>query len=138
MIATKATVKDLMTSQVIVAHTSHSFTQICRLFFELDIHHLPVLNDQNELIGIISSNDALKVFSFRVPQMDLITEERLNATFNVSDLMTPKPISVDPNTSILQAAKLFDEHNIQSLPVVEGGKMVGILTTKDLIRAMAS
>ena len=58
MIATKATVKDLMTSQVIVAHTSHSFTQICRLFFELDIHHLPVLNDQNELIGIISSNES--------------------------------------------------------------------------------
>ena len=61
-------------------------------------------------------------------------EETINQHLSVGELMTPAPISVPGSLPVKEAAELFSSHNFQSLPVVEEGKLVGIITTRDLIK----
>ena len=131
------TVADIMSKNVLFAHTGQSFTQLCRLFFEMDIHHLPVADERGQLIGILSTNDVLKAYSRKVPTLQRADEEMLNENITIYDLMTQNPISVAPGTAIKEAARLLFTHNIQSLPVVEGEKVVGIVTSRDIIRHLA-
>ncbi len=138
MIQTTITVGDVMTKNVLFAHVNHSFTQLCRLFFEMDIHHLPVLDEKGQLVGLLSASDVLKTFSFKVPMLSSCDEASLNKAISIYDLMTPNPLSITPESSISEAAFLFNKNNIQSLPVVEGGQVVGIITTRDVIRFVAT
>ncbi|MCB9267619.1 MAG: CBS domain-containing protein, partial [Lewinellaceae bacterium] len=64
-------------------------------------------------------------------------EAMLNENITIYDLMTQDPVSVPPGTTLKEAAQLLALHNIQSLPVVEGEKVVGIVTSRDLIRYLA-
>lgn len=137
MITAAATVADIMSKNVLFAHTGQSFTQLCRLFFEMDIHHLPVADDKGRLIGILSANDVLKAYGRKVPTLQRADEAMLNENITIFDLMTQNPISVPPHTTLKEAAQLLSGNNIQSLPVVEGDKVVGIITSRDLIRYLA-
>ena len=137
MITAAATVADIMSKNVLFAHTGQSFTQLCRLFLEMDIHHLPVADDKGRLIGILSANDVLKAYGRKVPTLQRADEAMLNENITIFDLMTQNPISVPPHTTLKEAARLLSGNNIQSLPVVEGDKVVGIITSRDLIRYLA-
>ncbi|MCB0596665.1 MAG: CBS domain-containing protein [Lewinellaceae bacterium] len=137
MITATATVADIMSKNVLFAHTGQSFTQLCRLFFEMDIHHLPVADEMGKLIGILSTNDVLKAYGRKVPSLKRADDAMLNEHITIYDLMTQDPISVPPGTTLKEAAQLLATHNIQSLPVVEGQKVVGIVTSRDLIRYLA-
>ena len=137
MITATATVADIMSKNVLFAHTGQSFTQLCRLFFEMDIHHLPVADEMGKLIGILSTNDVLKAYGRKVPSLKRADDAMLNEHITIYDLMTQDPISVPPGTTLKEAAQLLATHNIQSLPIVEGGKVVGIVTIRDLIRYLA-
>ncbi|MCO6475901.1 MAG: CBS domain-containing protein [Phaeodactylibacter sp.] len=137
MITAIATVADIMSRNVLFAHTNQSFTQLCRLFFEMDIHHMPVADDKGKLIGILSTNDVLKAYGRKVPTLQRADEAMLNENITIFDLMTPDPVSVPPDTTLKEAARLLSTNNIQSLPVVEGEKVVGIVTSRDLIRYLA-
>ncbi len=132
-----STVADIMSRNVLFAHSSHSFTRLCRLFFEMDIHHLPVVDDSAHLIGIISANDVLKAYGRKLPALGSADEDTLNGNITVFDLMTSDPICVAPEASLGEAAVLLAENNIQSLPVVEEGRVVGIITSRDLVRHLA-
>ena len=138
MITATATVADIMSKNVLFAHTGQSFTQLCRLFFEMDIHHLPVADEMGKLIGILSTNDVLKAYGRKVPSLKRADDAMLNEHITIYDLMTQDPISVPPGTTLKEAAQLLATHNIQSLPVVEGQKVVGIVTSRDLIRYLAN
>lgn len=135
MISTNVTtVGQLMSSPVLCAHLNQRITQLGRLFFELNIHHLPVIDAQGALIGILSASDVLKALISKVPQMESPDEDTINRHLSVGELMTPNPVSVPGSMPVKEAAELFSSHNFQSLPVVDEGKLVGIITTRDLIK----
>lgn len=127
-------VGDVMSKNVLFAHLNHSFTELCRLFFELNIHHLPVVDDAGKLIGIISANDVLKAYGRRIPTLEKADEATLNQQIRIEDVMTPNPVSVSPGASLKEAAEKLTANNIQSLPVLTGDKVVGIITSRDLVR----
>lgn len=137
MISSTTTVADIMSKNVLFAHTNQSFTQLCRLFFEMDIHHLPVVDEEGLLIGILSANDVLKAYGRKIPSLQNASEDMLNKNITIFDLMTQNPISAAPETTLKEAAHLLAANNIQSLPIVEGKKVVGIVTSRDLIRYLA-
>jgi acetoin utilization protein AcuB len=89
-----------------------------------DIHHLAVM-ENGELIGVISERD---LGGRRGPSV------RRGQT--VLDLMTPHTITAKPDASIKQAANLLRGHVIGCLPVVENGKLLGIVTTSDLLELL--
>lgn len=127
------TVGQLMSSPVLCAHLNQRITQLGRLFFELNIHHLPVIDARGLLIGMLSASDVLKAFIAEIPKLERADEDTINQNLTVAEIMTPDPISVTESTPVLEAAGIFKSHNFQSLPVVENGKLVGIITTRDLI-----
>ncbi len=134
MISTNTSVASIMSSNVLVAHIDYNFTEISRLFLQMDIHHLPILGANERLIGVISSNDVLKAYNQHITSLKATDEKTLNETFSLFELMTSNPISIAPGTTVGEAAKNFTENNIHCLPVVEGGKVVGIVTTRDIVR----
>jgi CBS domain-containing membrane protein len=134
MTYTDIKVAEIMTKNILVAHEGASFTEICRLFFEMHFHHLPVLNGAGELMGIISSNDLLQVMSQRMLLKKGVNTKDLNDNIGLEEMMTKDPIVVDAEATVEEAALLLRKHQIHSLPVVRDGKVSGIVTSTDLVK----
>lgn len=127
-------VGDLMSRNVLTGYVKNSFTYTLRLFSELPFHHLPIVNVKRELIGMISSNDIMKLLTVQLAMLNDFTEDALNNAVDISEIMSADPITVSPETTIKEALFLFCEHKIHALPVVEEKQLVGILTTNDLLK----
>ena len=133
-----STVAEVMKKNVLVIRESMSFTEAFRLFTQMKIHHLPVLNDEGKIIGMLSTNDMMRAIGYRLPALREVSEQKLNATFSIGELMTPQPITIRPDADLNRAVDLFSKHHIQSLPVIDNGNLEGILTSHDLIDYLAT
>jgi CBS domain-containing protein/gamma-glutamyl:cysteine ligase YbdK (ATP-grasp superfamily) len=89
------------------------------------IHHVPVENEQGEVVGIISSADILKYYTKRI--------EGEGVEVTVSDIMTKNPTTVHPDTFTVDALKIMRKHNLGCLPIVNGKKLIGIITEFDFV-----
>lgn len=132
------TASDIMSKNVIVAHSNLTFTQLCRLFFEMKIHHLPILDESEQIIGIVSANDALKAYSYYVPTLATSDDATVNAQVKIEDIMTEHPRVASPDLPVEAIAKLFTVEKIHSLPIIENSKLVGIVTSNDLLKVLAN
>lgn len=117
-------VSSLMTTELVTVMASTSLADAKSLFAKHHIHHLPVVSPEGNLVGIFSLTDLLKV-------TDILT-----ATTTVGGLMTSHLAKLEPSDNIRTAANVFALNRFHALPVVEGKKLVGILTTLDLIKLM--
>ncbi len=132
-------VSAIMTLKPVVATQFHNFSQVLRLFTEFPVHHLPIVDGNNKLIGIISSNDLPKVFlnlSKRDEKVALDLDV-IDAAINLADIMTPNPVIITSSDTIETAAKIFGDAKFLALPVVDNGELVGILSIKDVMSYMA-
>lgn len=111
---------DMMKSKVITAQESDSAALVIQMMKWNNIHHLPVLNDVNELSGLLSWTD---VTHFKGG--DEIYEK------SIRDLMTEDLITINPDAHLDNAKELMSKHQINCLPVVVGKALVGILTSND-------
>lgn len=137
--STSTPVSTIMTLSPVVATTATKFSQVLRLFTEFPVHHLPIVDDNNDLIGIVSSNDLSKVFVNLFNRTEKITMEAGNVDreVNIADIMTRNPYTIRSSDSIHTAAKIFADKKFLSLPVVDNNKLVGILSAKDIIGYIA-
>ena len=88
------------------------------------LHHVPVENEEGEVVGMISSGDILKYYCKKDDSDEELT---------VNDIMTHDPITVAPDTFTVEALKLMRKHNMGCLPVVKNKKLIGILTEFDFV-----
>ena len=100
------------------------------------IRHAPVLDARGALVGIVSDGDLRQV----IPDPAVLEEFRgLGKTLNLRPLrlvMTWKPITVKPSTGIREAAQLMHANTIGALPVVDQGRIVGMLTGSDVLKTL--
>ncbi|MFZ1128984.1 CBS domain-containing protein [Methanoregula sp.] len=113
-------VKDYMTSDVVNVDIPGNRDDVLKILKRTGISGVPVLKNK-KLVGIITRKDLL-----RKPE-----ETQLGL------LMTSKPITIEPDTDIHEAARLLVTHRIRRLPVVEDNKLAGLLSVADLIHAIA-
>lgn len=131
-------VSEIMSNNIIVANESHKFSQVCRLFLEFSLHHLPVVNSENKVIGIISSSDALRIYCYESPIIGTTDPDVLDSKLPLSGMMTTNPFTINTDDTIGYAAEMMVKHGVQSLPVVnESGTIVGIVTSRDLVKEFA-
>jgi acetoin utilization protein AcuB len=86
------------------------------------IRHLPVLDD-GRVVGILSDRDLRRAMTGRPDET------------TVADVLTADPVTVGPDDRVETAARLLVEHDVGCVPVVAGGRLVGIVTASDLLRA---
>lgn len=96
------------------------------------IRHLPVVDADERLVGIVTDRDLRQV-----PFVPVSAGRAVPVGLPVERIMTAAVISVRPEADLFEAARLMHEHKIGALPVVENGRLVGILTEIDLLRALA-
>ncbi len=112
-------VRNRMSRKVITVGPQHSVAEARTLLHRHGIRQLPVLRSQR-LVGIITDRDLRGAAS---------------TAKTVADLMTSKPIVIGPDASVDEAAGQLSKHKIGALPVVEGTKLVGILSSSDVLDA---
>jgi CBS domain-containing protein len=143
--------KDIMNKNVITVHTTATIAEIAKILVDNDISGVPVVDDKGSLAGIVSEGDLLhKETGPRLPDFINILGaviyfngvERFNEDFKklmagqASSIMTNKVIAVSEETEVDQIAKLMLQHGIKRIPVVRNGKIVGIISRKDIVRLL--
>jgi len=134
---------DLMTSEVVTVTPKTSLRDAAVLLTEKGISGMPVVNDANEVVGVLSEADIVVKAGGEVARNRLLgwlleadfgLEDKIRAE-TVGDAMTAPPVSISPKRRVHQAARLMVSENVNRLPVVENGKLVGIVTRADIVRA---
>jgi CBS domain-containing protein len=145
--------RDIMTKEVISVYPETEVAQAARLLLEHRINGLPVLDQEEHLIGIICQSDLIAqqkkipLPSFfilldsviQLPSIKNIEKELQKiAAITVQDAMTPNPVAVDPDTTLEDIATLMVKNNIHTLPVLDQGRLVGIIGKEDILRTLMS
>jgi len=145
--------RDIMTREVITVTPQTEIARAAHLLLEKRINGLPVVDGKGRLVGIVCQSD-LVVQQKRFPVPSLFTlldsliplktdknlehEIRKIAASTVADAMVKDPVTVEPETSLEDLATLMVEKNFHTLPVVEKGRLVGVVGKEDVLRTLIS
>lgn len=125
-------VKDWMTKEPLVVSPKTSVEEAIRTMRENRMRHLPVVETDDKVVGIVTQTDLLQASPSPVTSLSVWEINFLLAKMQVRDAMTPKVIVVEEECPLEEAALVMAEHKIGCLPVVRGRRLVGIITETDL------
>jgi CBS domain-containing protein len=143
--------KDIMKTELLSVTPETHVTEAAKILLEKHINGLPVVEAEGRLVGIICQSDLVaQQMKMPVPSLfnlldglipigspaNLEKEVRKIAAIKVSDAMSPNPVTVSPETSLEEVATLMVSKNFHSLPVLEHGKLVGIIGKEDVLRTL--
>jgi len=145
------TVKDIMKTDIISVSPETEITHATKLLLENHINGVPVIDKNEKIVGIICQSDVIaqqkklpipSFFSFLDGFISLSSMKNLEkevkkiSAVTVSQAMSSNPVTVGPDTSIEVVAALMVDSNYHTIPVVEGGKLVGIVGKEDILRTL--
>jgi len=131
-------IESIATKNVITVRTSDSLLTASKLLREKGIRHLPVVDAAGRLAGMLTDRDIKRASASEATSLEIHELLYLLDKLDVSKVMTKKPVSVTPQTPVSEAAALMVRHKIGCLPVVDGGRLAGIVTEIDMLRVLAS
>jgi CBS domain-containing protein len=132
-------VREVMTSPAVTVGPGTSLKQAIRMLDEHEITAMPVIDDAGHLVGVVSEADVLR----DSVQADRRVHERLveisapTVRLAVTDVMTHLPVAVAPDDDLSQAVELLVDTQVKSLPVVVSGRVVGMVSRRDVIGVLA-
>jgi CBS domain-containing protein len=142
--------RDIMTRDVCTIGTSTTVDQIATLLLNRRISAVPVMDAQGYVLGIVSEGDLLhraetgterrrSWWLQLVADPDTLAREYVKShALQAQDIMTPHVVSVSPDAALADVADILDSRAIKRVPVVEGGRLVGIISRADLLRALTA
>ena len=128
-------VKDFMTTDPIVLAPNDTLRRARQLMEEHRLRRFPVL-EEGALVGIVTDRDVRSAGMSSAVMQERRYVEYLLDRIQVGGIMTPHPITVTPETPLMEAASIILEKKIGGLPVVDGEGLVGMITETDLIKAL--
>jgi len=126
-------VKDWMTRDPVVISSKTTLPEAYKLMKERHIRRLPVV-DHDKLVGIVTLGDVREASPSDATTLSIYELNYLLAQLTVDRIMTRNVLSVSLGTTVREAARMMLEYKIGGLPVLENGKVVGILTESDIFR----
>jgi CBS-domain-containing membrane protein len=141
---------DIMTKDVITAKNETTIEELARLLIEHKISGVPVVDDDNQLIGIVTENDLIKKNKrFHIPTIVRLFDayflldsgkvedeiKKMVAT-TVGEICTKKVLSISEDTTLEEIATIMAEKHIHLLPVLKDNEVVGIVGKADVVRSM--
>ena len=129
-------VSDIMSPQVVTIHPSESCLDAVVRMQRVRARHLPVVNRQGDLVGIVTDRDVRHhLFSRRT--FEALGSTRVDVLLDqvhVAAVMSTHLVTATPDMSLIEAAATMRAQKVGALPVVAQGRLVGILTETDLLR----
>ncbi len=115
--------RELMTEEVLTVHPDHGFNRV-EIMAELKhVRHVPVINEESELVGIVSIRDLLGHLS--------------NAAAShfapICEVMSKELVTAAPDADIKEVARLMREKQVGCVPIVDSGKLVGLISERDFL-----
>jgi CBS-domain-containing membrane protein len=141
---------DVMVSNVITVGVNASIGEVAAILVNNHISGAPVVGDKGELVGIVSEGDLIRrpeigTTKRRTWWLELLSNERASASEyikshsrKIADVMTRDVITASPDTPLGEIATLLERNRIKRVPIVEGGKIVGIVSRANIVQALAS
>lgn len=141
-------VSDIMAREVLTVPPEASVREVASLMLERRISGIPVVDAEGRVLGVVSEGDLI-----RRPEIDtdqasrgwlsiFVSEEEQARDFVKShgrrarEVMTQPAVCVAPDTPLDEAVRIMERHRIKRLPVLEHGKLVGLMTRADVVRAL--
>ena len=125
-------ISSIMTKELITLTLDDTLYTAEKRMKKNHIRHMPVVQG-DKLIGLISLSDLQRVSFIDAYGKEGTEDTPIYNMLDIKDLMIKKPLTASPQTTILEVSKLLASKEFHSLPVVENDKLVGIITTTDLL-----
>jgi acetoin utilization protein AcuB len=125
-----------MTRNPVTATPDMSVAEASALMKREKVHRLPVLDKDKKLVGIISEKDILYASPSPVSTLSIHEMAYLLSQLTVKKLMTRDVVTIDKDTTVEEAARLMVDQDLSSLPVLENGKLIGIVSKSDLFKIL--
>jgi CBS domain-containing protein len=126
-------VSHIMTKSVITVNQKDDLKEVVEKLKSNSIRHIPVVNG-NEVVGIISRSDINRLTFGALFEGQEGADEAILEMLSIIQIMTSKPKTVSPETSIRDLVEIFAKEEFHALPVVDKGILKGIVTTTDVMR----
>lgn len=145
------TVADIMTREVVSVKGATTVREMAEIFDKQRFGSLPVLDDQGNLSGIVTASDLIEqgrplhiptvisLFDWIIPlesEQTLERDLRKITAQTAAELASKDVVTISPTEPVSRAAELMSIHKLHALPVVDGKKVVGMVSRIDIIRAM--
>ena len=131
-------VRDLMTSEVTTLRRNDKLSIADDVMRLGRIRHLPVLDEDEQVVGIVSQRDLFRGALARALGYGAHAQQKLLGQLLVKEVMTNDPITISPDAPLAEAARLMLDRKIGALVVIESGRLAGILTESDFVRRFAA
>jgi len=144
-------VADVMTRDVITVTPETPLRELASILSEKHINGVPVVDDKGNVLGVVCESDLVNQNKpLHIPTVFVILDsvipmenpwrlqkefKRLAAT-TVEDIYSKPAVSVNPDTDLSEVARIMSERKFYTLPVIEGGKLVGVVGKADVIRSL--
>lgn len=130
------TVRDIMTLHVEGASPDETVLDARDRFRDRGFRHLPVVQD-GRLVGVVSDRDVLRAAGPALGPTEFDDDAGPGIDRTLREVMTRDVITADPTMSVEEAADTMLRHDVSALPVLDEGRLIGIVTTADVLRLMA-
>jgi CBS domain-containing protein len=153
-------VRDFMNKQVFFVKPEFSIFDVARVFAKNDISGAPVV-DKGKVVGVVSVSDLTKFMSIKLADAEIIADapgslsllllnfarfskdyigfkkemDRISKT-KIKNIMSKNVVCVTPETNLFEAANIMDKKDVNRLPVVDKGKLIGIISRADILKAL--
>jgi acetoin utilization protein AcuB len=129
-------VADLMTGPLVTVGHDATVAEAWSIMRARQVRHLPVLDADRLLIGILTDHDLRLVILGRCLQEEVGGLARTLGRLRVNEIMTWAVVTVRPDADVRDAARIMHDRKLGALPVADNGRVVGMLTATDVIRAV--
>lgn len=145
-------VRDIMTTEVIKIYPETKVGDVARLMTQHAISGLPVVDQQEQVLGVVTERDMIfRNTRFRLPGFIMILDsiipletsshyrDRLQHTLGTTarEIMSEPAVTISPDATIEELAEVMIDRRMNPVPVVQNGRLVGIVSRSDIIRLMA-
>ncbi len=125
-------VTQIMSKDLVTLNPTQSLYDAEKLFNKHSIRHIPVVEGER-IVGVISRSDLLRISFADLNENEETVDSVVYDMYTIPQVMTRIPVSVESDATVKEVAEILAKQSFHSIPVVDNGKLVGIVTTTDLI-----